>query len=153
MWEKVLPLELRFYPDPVLREKCKEVKEITPEIKQLLRDMIRVMHSKRGAGLAGPQVGQLKRVIVVDARWGAISLVNPRIIGEKGSRMEREGCLSLPGEHVKVRRAQEVVVEGLDVNGEIVKISAQGLRARVFQHEIDHLDGILIIDKKKNKNK
>lgn len=147
MEEEVLPLELRFYPDSVLREKCKEVEAVTPEIEQLLEDMIRVMHFHGGAGLAGPQVGQLKRVIVVDTRWGAIGLINPKIISQRGSQIVREGCLSLPGKHINVRRAQEVVVEGLTVNGETVKISAQGFRASVFQHEIDHLDGILIIDK------
>ncbi len=151
MWGEVLPL--KFYHDSVLREKCKEVEVVTPEIKQLLRDMIRVMQFHRGVGLAGPQVGQLKRVIVVDVSWGAISLINPRIISQRGTQVMREGCLSLPGQFVKVRRAQMVVVRGLNTDGETVTMNAQGSRACVFQHEIDHLDGILIIDKKKNKNK
>ncbi|GAG28639.1 unnamed protein product, partial [marine sediment metagenome] len=101
MWGEVL--QLKFYPNDALREKCKEIKEVTPEIKQLLEDMIRVMHFHKGAGLAGPQVGQLKRVIVINtSSWEAISLVNPKIISERGIQIVREGCLSLPGEYVRV---------------------------------------------------
>jgi len=145
-------LKLCFYPDSVLRKKCEKVKEITPKVKELLREMARVMCNNKGIGLAGPQVGSSKRVITVETGKGLISLVNPKITSIKGSQIGEEGCLSFPGLFVKVKRAQAVEVEGLVLSeaegeGKLIKIKAQGLLARVFQHEIDHLDGILMIDR------
>jgi len=140
-------LKLRFYPDSVLRKKCKKVEMINLEVNQLLEGMGEVMHDNNGIGLAGPQVGQLKRVITVNIRKGLIGLVNPKIISSKGSQIGEEGCLSFPSLFIKVKRAQEVEVKGQNLEGELIKIKAQGLLARVFQHEIDHLDGILMIDR------
>jgi len=140
-------LKLSFYPDPVLRKKCERVEEITSKIKELLKEMAQIMYASRGIGLAGPQVGQLKRVITVGTKKGLIGLINPKIISKKGSQIGEEGCLSFPGLFVKIKRAQVVEVEGLDSEGKLIKIKALGLLARVFQHEIDHLDGILMIDR------
>jgi len=140
-------LKLRFYPDSILRKKCEKVEVVMPETKELLRQMAQVMYSNKGIGLAGPQVGQLKRVVIINVGKGLIGLVNPKIISSKGSQIGEEGCLSFPGLFVKVKRAQEVEVEGQNPEGELIKIKAQGLLARVFQHEIDHLDGILMIDR------
>ena len=140
-------LKLCFYPDPVLRKKCEKVEEITPKIKELLKEMAQIMYASRGIGLAGPQVGRLKRVITIGTGKGLISLVNPKIISRKGSQIGEEGCLSFPGLFVKIKRAQVVEVEGLNPEEKLIKIKAQGLLARVFQHEINHLDGILMIDR------
>lgn len=140
-------LKLRLYPDPILRKKCEKVETVTFKIKELIRQMAQVMYDNKGIGLAGPQIGQLKRVITVNTGKGLISLVNPRITSLKGTQNSEEGCLSFPGLFIKVKRAQEVEVEGLNSEAKLIKIKAQGLMSRVFQHEIDHLDGILMIDR------
>lgn len=140
-------MKLRYYPDPILRKKCEKVEVIISETKELLQEMVQVMHNNNGIGLAGPQVGKLKRVITIDIGGGLISLVNPRITSIKGIQIGEEGCLSFPGLFIKVKRAQEVEVEGENIKGELIKIKALGLLSRVFQHEIDHLDGILMIDR------
>jgi peptide deformylase len=137
-------LEVRLYGDPVLREKCREVKEVNDQIKELLDNMADTMYHNKGVGLAAPQVGIPKRVIVVDAGEGLTTLVNPRVLQCQGEAINAEGCLSLPGIVLDVRRAQEVVVEGLDRDGKPRRIKADGLYARVLQHEIDHLNGALI---------
>jgi peptide deformylase len=135
--------------DPILRKRSKEVREINEEILTLLDDMLDTMEDYNGIGLAAPQVGVLKRIIVVKiAEEGeAIQLINPKIIKEKGQEKDVEGCLSIPGVYGEVTRAKEVVVEGLDREGKKRKFMASGLLARVFQHEIDHLNGILFTDK------
>lgn len=140
-------LKLRFYPDPILRKKCEKVETITSKMRDLIRQMSQVMYDNKGIGLAGPQVGQLKRVITINTGKGLIGIVNPRITSLKGTQTSEEGCLSFPGLFVKVKRAQEVEVEGRDPQAKLIKIKAQGLMSRVFQHEIDHLDGILMIDR------
>ncbi|WCT54492.1 peptide deformylase [Paenibacillus kyungheensis] len=135
-------------PDEVLHKKAKEVTKITPNVQKLLTDMADTMYDADGVGLAAPQVGILKRLIVVDVGDdnGLIELINPEIIESNGEQLGSEGCLSIPGLNGQVRRALEVTVKGLDRNGEEVKITGRDLLARAFQHEIDHLNGVLFTD-------
>ena len=131
----------------VLREKAKEVREITPNILKLLDNMLDTMYAANGVGLAAPQIGVSKRVIVVDVGEGPVELINPVILASKGEENDVEGCLSIPGVTGDVSRAAWVRVQGLDRNGKQTEIEAEGYLARAFQHEIDHLEGILFIDK------
>lgn len=140
-------LELRIYPDPVLRGKATPVKDIDDSIRKLMADMAETMYISEGVGLAAPQVGSLSQLITVDIGKGLISLANPRIVESDGSEVMEEGCLSLPDIRLEVKRYKRVLVQGIDSNGKEVFIEAEDLLARVFQHEIDHLQGILIIDK------
>lgn len=135
--------------DPVLRKTAKEVKEVTPNIQKLIKNMATTMYHAKGVGLAAPQVGISKRVIVVDVgdETGLHAIVNPEIISYSGSQNGPEGCLSCPNIFGEVLRAKKVVVEGLDENGAPVHLEAEDFLARALQHEIDHLDGILFIDK------
>ncbi|GIO55465.1 peptide deformylase [Paenibacillus cellulositrophicus] len=135
-------------PDEVLHKTAKEVKEVTPNVKKLLNDMADTMYDAEGVGLAAPQVGILKRLIVVDVgdEHGLIKMVNPEIVAKDGEQFGPEGCLSIPGLNGDVRRAEQVTVKGLDENGKEVTITGTGLLARCFQHEIDHLDGVLFTD-------
>lgn len=135
-------------PDEVLHKKAKEVSKITPNVQKLLTDMADTMYDADGVGLAAPQVGILKRLIVVDVGDdnGLIELINPEIIESNGEQLGSEGCLSIPGLNGQVRRALEVTVKGLDRNGEEVVITGRDLLARAFQHEIDHLNGVLFTD-------
>lgn len=141
-------LKIRKYPDLILKKKCETVKKITKKIKNLGQDMVETMIENQGIGLAASQVGELKRVIVAQIEKGSEIFINPKII-KKGKETEvlEEGCLSLPGLFLKIKRAKEVEVKALDSEGRGIKMKAKGLSARVIQHEIDHLDGILIIDK------
>jgi len=143
----MIPLTIKLYGDQVLRRKSQEVKEINEEIGKLIDNMARLMHRNKGLGLAAPQVGILKRVIVADVGDGLTSLVNPRIVWRQGRQIMSEGCLSVPGISLEIKRSQEVIVEGLNRDGEKIQLGAVGLLARVLQHEIDHLDGILIVDR------
>ncbi|MBB3127467.1 peptide deformylase [Paenibacillus rhizosphaerae] len=135
-------------PDEVLHKTAKEVKEVTPNVKKLLNDMADTMYDAEGVGLAAPQVGILKRLIVVDVgdEHGLIKMVNPEIVAKDGEQFGPEGCLSIPGLNGDVRRAEQVTVKGLDENGKELTITGTGLLARCFQHEIDHLDGVLFTD-------
>ncbi|MED4604116.1 peptide deformylase [Paenibacillus validus] len=135
-------------PDPVLREKSKPVPKITPNIHKLLDDMADTMYDAEGVGLAAPQIGILKRVIVMDVgdEHGLIELINPEIIEKDGEQFGPEGCLSIPGLRGDVRRAERVKVKGLNRNGEEIVIEGRELLARCIQHEVDHLDGILYTD-------
>ena len=139
-------LKVKLYGDPVLKKKCPEVEEVDKEIKKLLDDMADTMYHDEGIGLAAPQVGVLKRAIVVDVGEGLTALVNPKILWRQGKVTAPEGCLSLPGIFLDIKRFQEVIVEGIDKSGETKQIGAQGLFAHALQHEIDHLNGILITD-------
>lgn len=139
-------LKVRLYGDSALRKKCREIEEVDGKIKKLLNNMAETMHHNEGVGLAAPQVGVLKRAIVVDVGEGLTALSNPKILWRQGKVTAPEGCLSLPGIFLDIKRSQEVVVEGIDKNGEVQQIGAAGLYARALQHEIDHLKGILIID-------
>ena len=140
--------QIRLNGDEILRKKAREVDTVDDKIRELLHDMLDTMHKYNGVGLAGPQVGILKRVIVIDLYDGEepLLLVNPRIIKSKGKQEVDEGCLSFPNEYAKIIRPKEVVVEALNENGDKVKIVAKDLLAQALSHEIDHLDGILFVD-------
>ena len=141
-------LEIKKYPDPILRKKSQEVEVVTEEIKKLGQDMLETMLANQGIGLAAPQVGVLKRIIVVQTEKGPQIFINPKIIKKSQETIiGEEGCLSFFGLFLKIKRAKEVEVEALDENGEKISLKAEGLPARVFQHEIDHLEGILFIDR------
>lgn len=135
--------------DPILRKVSKEVTSFDEKLDVLVEDMIETMHHADGVGLAAPQIGVLKRVIVFDLydEDGPMALINPRIIDQNGLQMEEEGCLSLPGRHGVVKRPLSVTVQFEDLDGESYEITGEELLARVLCHEIDHLDGILYIDK------
>jgi len=143
-------LEIKKYPEIVLRKKAKEITEITSEIKKLAEGMTETMLKSQpeGVGLAAPQVGVSKRIIVVKTEKGPAVFINPKIVKKSRKKeAEEEGCLSLPGIWLKVKRVSEVELAALDINGKKIKIKIGGLLARIFQHEIDHLDGILIINR------
>ncbi|OPX84215.1 MAG: Peptide deformylase 1 [Pelotomaculum sp. PtaB.Bin104] len=131
----------------ILRDHAKKVPKITPNILKLLDNMAETMYDAKGVGLAAPQVGVLKRVITVDAGDGLIELVNPIILKSEGHETDNEGCLSVPGTTGDVIRAAKVEVSGWDRTGAERVINASGLQARALQHEIDHLDGVLFIDR------
>lgn len=141
--------EIRLSNDEILRKTSREVETVDDRIKELLDDMVETMHKYNGVGLAGPQVGVLKRVIVIDLYDGEepLKLVNPKIIKTKGEQEVEEGCLSFPNEYAKMIRPAEIIVEALDENGKKVKIKGEGLLAQALAHEIDHLEGILFVDK------
>lgn len=140
---------IRTTGDPVLREKAKSVPEITPQIQRLLTDMVETMYDAEGIGLAAPQVGISKRIIVIDVQdeTGVLKLINPEIVKREGKDLSVEGCLSFPGVAGEVERDESVTVRAQDIDGNTVEYCATGLLARAFQHEIDHLDGILFVDK------
>ena len=133
---------IRIMGDPVLARKCREVKEMTPRLRQLIEDMFETMYDANGVGLAAPQVGILKRIVVIDTTGSdPIALVNPVITEREGSQTGEEGCLALPGKSALVTRPQKVVVEGFDADMQPVRYEAEDLLARAMCHEIDHLDG------------
>ena len=143
-------LEIKKYGDPVLRKKCREVEktDITPEIQRLIEDMKETMEKNEGVGLAHPQIGGLKRIIIVQTEKGPLGFINPRIVKKtKETEIMEEGCLSLPGVFLKIKRRKGVEIKALDKEGGEVQIKTEGLAARIFQHEIDHLNGVLIIDR------
>jgi len=136
--------------DPVLKEIAKPISEITPNVLKLLENMADTMYAYDGVGLAAPQIGVSKRAIVVDVGEGLIELINPEIVDFTGEERDVEGCLSIPGVQGDVVRAKKVTVKGLNRFGKEVTITAEGLLARAFQHEIDHLNGILFVEKADN---
>lgn len=143
---------MRVYPDAVLRQKAKRVAadRFEEQLAGLASLMTRMMYEEKGVGLAAPQVGVSLRLIVVDPsqeRDSPLVLVNPRVVDAKGRDVDEEGCLSVPGVRAKVRRRDRVTVEYETVTGERQGVDADGLLARIFQHEIDHLDGTLFIDR------
>jgi peptide deformylase len=142
--------EVRYLGDPVLREMCREVETIDDDVRALVDDLLETMYAEDGIGLAAPQIGVPLRVFVYDVRDDELDpgvLVNPRIVEATGKQKEVEGCLSIPGLDEVVERSGQVVVEGLDRDGEPVRIEATGLLSRCLQHENDHLDGVLFIDR------
>ena len=142
-------LNVRRYGDPVLRRRADPVDAVTPQIRRLAGDMVDTMYDEVGIGLAAPQVGVSVRLMVVgdEEGRGAQVLVNPAITNQGGTVTAEEGCLSLPGIFAQVTRSEWVTLEAQDLEGKPVAITARGLRSRVFQHEIDHLDGVLFIDR------
>lgn len=129
--------------DPVLSKKCRTVEKIDDRIIALLDDMIDTLYDSNGVGLAAPQVGVLKRIAVIDIGDGLIELINPKIVAEEGTQNDLEGCLSLPGKWGYVERPNKVTVRAMDRNGDEYEYEGEGLLARAFCHEIEHLDGIL----------
>ena len=141
-------LKIRKYGEPVLKKKAEEVKEITPEIKELIFNMKETIQQVQGVGLAAPQIGVSKRVIVVQTERGAVGFINPKIIKKSREKeTQEEGCLCLPGIFLKIKRFREVEVEAQNEAGESIGAKSEGLLARIFQHELDHLNGVLIIDR------
>lgn len=135
------------FGESILRKKARPVEEITPKIIKLLDDMAETLYASEGrAGLASPQVGILRRVIVMDCGDGLVELINPEIIETSGEQEGAEGCLSFPGYHGYVTRANHVRITTLNRQGEKVEITGEGFLARCIQHEIDHLNGILFVD-------
>jgi len=132
--------------DEILREKARPVPKINSNILKLLDNMQETMRNADGVGLAAPQVGVPKRVIIVDLEEELIELINPEIINSEGSQTGEEACLSIKGVKGNVTRYEKIVLTGLNRHGEMIEVEAEGLLARVFQHEIDHLDGVLFID-------
>ena len=148
------PLQLRYYGDPVLRKRAEPVAEITDAEHQLAEQMLETLYATgNGIGLAATQVGVLKRLIIVDIgedddeEYEPLVLFNPQLLSSEGDIVAEEGCLSIPDVTVDVKRPERIVVEGLNLQCESVRIEADGLLARVLQHEIDHLNGVLFIDR------
>ncbi len=139
--------QIRFFDDEVLRKKSKVVKDVNDRIRQILNDMADTMYNtENGGGLAAPQIGILKQLVVIDMGQGLIKLVNPKIIKTEGIQEVIEGCLSIPDKWGKLKRPAKVVVQALDENGEEIILTGTGDLAKCFCHEIDHLEGILFTD-------
>ena len=142
-------LPIRLFPDPVLREATVSVGSVDDDVRKLIADMGETMRAAPGIGLAAPQVGVQRRVLVysLSEEEPIVAVINPEIVSREGEQVDSEGCLSIPGLAYEVSRSVHVVVRGLDAQGEPIEIDAVDLEARVLQHEIDHLDGILFIDR------
>lgn len=146
-------LEIKTYPEKVLKEKALPVENIDGQIQRLIDDMIETMYAAPGIGLAAPQVGVSKRIIVLDVsvreeeKMPLIKIINPEIVNYEGETDSEEGCLSLPGYTTTVKRAEKVLVRGLNREGMPVEIEGEGLLSRALQHEIDHINGTLLIDR------
>ena len=141
-------LSMRRYGDPILRLMAAPVAAVTPEIKTLIADMAETMWHQVGIGLAAPQIGVSLRIFVMDdGKRGARAIVNPVVTERGGVVKEEEGCLSLPGIFAEVERSKSLRIEGLDGEGQPISFEAQGLQAKIIQHELDHLDGVLFIDR------
>ena len=137
---------IRIMGDEVLTKVCREVKKVTPRISELIDDMLETMYDACGVGLAAPQVGVLRRIVVIDVGEGPIVMINPEILETSGSQTGQEGCLSVPGKCGQVTRAEHVKAKALNENMEEYEIEADGLLARCILHECDHLDGKLYVD-------
>ncbi len=138
---------IRTYGDPVLKTLATDVVEIDSKIAKLVADMIETMYEAPGVGLAAPQVGVEKRLFVYDIGDGPLAILNPRITESDGEWVYEEGCLSVPGLYFEIVRPAKVLLEGIDLDGNEVSIEASELLGRVFQHEVDHLDGILLLER------
>lgn len=141
---------IRTYGDEILTKRAKEVEEIDERTKELIEDMIETLHKNNGVGLAAPQVGVLKRIIVIDIYeegTDVFVLINPEIVKTKGQQTVEEGCLSFPNQFAKIVRPAEITVKALDKDGKKVKLVGKDLLAQALSHEIDHLNGELFIDK------
>ncbi len=139
--------QIRVDGDEILTKKCREVKEMTPRLKELVEDMLDTMYEAQGVGLAAPQVGVLRRIVVIDVGEGPIVLVNPKIVSQDGEQEGNEGCLSVPGKAGVVVRPNHVVAEGFDENMNPVTVEGEELLARAICHELDHLDGVMYTSK------
>lgn len=139
--------EIRIMGDEVLTKVCKEVKQMTPRTEELIEDMLETMYEANGVGLAAPQVGVLKRIVVIDIGEGPIVMINPVILETSGSQTGSEGCLSLPGKAGQVTRPNYVKAKALDENMEEYIIEGKELLARAICHELDHLEGHMYVEK------
>mgnify|MGYP003276100255 CR=1 FL=1 len=145
--------EIRTFDDSILRKKSKPVEQVSDRIRTILDDMVETLHNTpNGGALAANQIGILRRLVVIDLGDGVRKLINPEVVSAQGEQFEPEACLSFPGWWGKVRRPQSVVVKALDENGCEVEIHASDLLAKCLCHEIDHLDGIVFIDKAEELN-
>ncbi len=140
-------LEIRTYPDPILKNPSQLVEKPDLKVQRLIEDMAETMYFRKGIGLAAPQVGIGSQIITIDVGQGLITLINPQIVRYEGTYLTEEGCLSLPEFTAEIPRAERIVVKGLNKEGLLVTIEASNLLARALQHEIDHIQGILILDK------
>ncbi|MCK4248987.1 MAG: peptide deformylase [Candidatus Omnitrophica bacterium] len=143
-------LEIKTYPENILKQKADQIEVITPQIEKLTENMIKTMRAASGVGLAGPQVGQGKRIFIADPDSELkkpLVFINPEIIKREGRIISEEGCLSLPGIGAKVPRAERVILRAQNIKGKQIEIRADGLLACIIQHEFDHLDGVLFIDR------
>jgi len=139
---------IRVLPDPILRQRSKRVRAVDGSIKKLIDNMLETMHAAPGAGLAAPQVGVPLRVIVIGIpEQEDIALINPQIVRRTGERVVNEGCLSIPGYVGEIKRAVSVTVKGHDQNGKEIRIKADELLAQALEHEIDHINGVLYVDR------
>ena len=140
---------MKLVPDPILRQQAKKINPIPQSLGKYTDDMIETMHDERGVGLAANQVGSLRKVAVIQLpEWDeALVLINPEIIRREGEREVEEGCLSIPGYRGTVKRSERVRARALDLNGKVIKIKAEGLLAQALEHETDHLNGYLYIDR------
>jgi len=142
--------QLRHEGDEILKKKTKPVKEITPNIISLLDDMLETLHAKNGVGIAAPQVGVLRRIAIIEVEDELFELINPEIINTEGTQVSNEACLSVLGRCGDVERPMEITVQALNRHGEQFTVTVDDFLATVFCHEIDHLDGILYLDKATN---
>ncbi len=145
-------LEILKYPHPMLKKRCQEVDRIDGGVKQLVRDMVETMYRSNGIGMAACQVGIPKRVIVVDVgpidpEKDLFAMINPEIVSEEGEIEHEEGCLSVPDCSEKVKRKEKILVRGFSPEGEKIEVSGDGILAIALQHELDHLNGVLILDR------
>lgn len=139
---------IRIMGDECLKKKCKPVREVTPRIRELIEDMYETMYEAHGVGLAAPQVGILKRLVVIDVMDGnPLTLINPEIIYQGGEQIDDEGCLSIPGKTAQVKRPMYVHCRAFNENMEEFVVEAEGLLARAICHELDHLDGVLYAER------
>jgi len=142
-----------YYPDPRLEQKSAPIRKVTPELRAAIPGMFEIMYKHRGIGLAGPQVGVMQRIIVANLACDPAQkdleqiFINPEIVKRSGTMLEEEGCLSLPGVAAKIKRAAQVHVRWTDLEGKEWEAEVEGLPSKLFQHEIDHLDGVLMIEK------
>lgn len=139
--------KIRQLGDEILRKRCREVSEMTPKLKELVEDMYDTMYEAEGVGLAAPQVGVLKRIVVIDVDGAPYTMVNPRILETRDHEKASEGCLSVPGKAGEVTRPAFVKAEAWDENMEYYVVEAEGYLARAICHEVDHLEGIVYVDK------
>ena len=143
-----MKLDLKMFGDPVLKSRSTPVKDFDESLERLAADMLITMRDNEGAGLAANQVGRLKRILVAAVEDEEYVLVNPVVESRtEESETATEGCLSIPGVHVEVERSKGIAVSGKDAKGEPVRLEVEGLLARILQHEIDHLDGVLMLDR------
>ncbi len=138
---------IRQLGDEILNKKCREIKEVTPRIQELIDDMLETMYEANGVGLAAPQVGVLKRLVVVDIGEGPIVLINPRLMESSGEQTGEEACLSVPGKYGIVTRPMNVKIEAWNEDMERMELEGDDLLARAFCHEIEHLDGHMYVEK------